>query len=250
MISKNKIMALILGVSLASSATYGSYAYFKGEYLVENTIKIVNLDKKESTFEVSKVSIQENSLVLEFSKRIFFSGDNLKDAIVGSENFLGDVEISIDENKLIIIKNEGTFLIPIGLENNLPSITLNDELEDRFGKKLEKSTLYLYSDNEGNINISITNEFKGENELLSNEETNNNESLEIKPDENINESGDVSKETENKESLKKELEENSLSEKNNCENIEIKEENKDLIDEVSNIEDLNENNQDNNIKVN
>lgn len=246
MISKNKIIALILGVSLASSATYGSYAYFKGEYSVENTIKIVSLDKQESPFEVSKISIEENSLVLEFSKRIFFSGDNLKNAISGSNDFLGNAEILIDGNKVIVTKSEGTFLIPIGIKNNLPSIILGEGLEDRFGKKLEQSTLYLYSDNEGNINISTTNEFKGENEIPSNEEINNNESLETKPDENNNESGEVSKETENNEPL----EENSLSEKNNTENIEIKEEKKDVINEVSNIEGSNENNKDNNIKLN
>ena len=96
MISKNKIIALILGVSLASSATYGSYAYFSGEYSVKNTVKIVELDPKESPFEISKISTRENSLVLELSKKVFYSGENINSDIVGSETFLDNVEISIE----------------------------------------------------------------------------------------------------------------------------------------------------------
>lgn len=96
MISKNKIIALILGVSLASSATYGSYAYFSGEYSVKNTVKIVELDPKESPFEISKISTRENSLVLELSKKVFYSGEDINSDIVGSETFLDNVEISIE----------------------------------------------------------------------------------------------------------------------------------------------------------
>ncbi|EJT6150308.1 TPA: hypothetical protein I9081_002152 [Clostridium perfringens] len=96
MISKNKIIALILGVSLASSATYESYAYFSGEYSVKNTVKIVELDPKESPFEISKISTRENSLVLELSKKVFYSGEDINSDIVGSETFLDNVEISIE----------------------------------------------------------------------------------------------------------------------------------------------------------
>ena len=124
MISKNKIIALILGVSLASSATYGSYAYFSGEYSVKNTVKIVELDPKESPFEISKISTRENSLVLEFSKKVFYSGENINSDIVGSETFLDNVEISIEGKEIIISKKDGKFLIPVGIENNLPSIKL------------------------------------------------------------------------------------------------------------------------------
>ena len=125
MISKNKIIALILGVSLASSATYGSYAYFSGEYSVENTAKIVELDPKESPFEISKISTRENSLVLEFSKKVFYSGEDINSDIIGSETFLDNAEISIDGKEIIISKKDGEFLIPVGIENNLPSIKLN-----------------------------------------------------------------------------------------------------------------------------
>ena len=134
MISKNKIIALILGVSLASSATYESYAYFSGEYSVKNTVKIVELDPKESPFEISKISTRENSLVLELSKKVFYSGEDINSDIVGSETFLDNVEISIEGKEIIISKKDGEFLIPVGIENNLPSIKLNSNFEDRFGK--------------------------------------------------------------------------------------------------------------------
>lgn len=189
MISKNKIMALILGVSLASSATYRSYAYFTGENTINNTIKIVELDSKDSAFEVSKISIRENSLILEFSKKIFYTGENLVNDVVGSENFLDDVEVSIEGKELIITKKEGAFILPVGLENKLPSITLNTNFEDRFAKDLEEVTLYLYQDSNGEINWSLTNDYKGEmvvqpdNEILvetpvENEVNNGSENIE------------------------------------------------------------------------
>ncbi|MDZ4993124.1 hypothetical protein GNF80_09095 [Clostridium perfringens] len=189
MIIKNKIIALILGVSLASSATYGSYAYFTGENTINNTIKIVELDSKDSAFEVSKISIRENSLILEFSKRIFYTGENLVNDVVGSENFLDDVEISIEGKELIISKKEGAFVLPVGLENKLPSITLNTNFEDRFEKDLEEVTLYLYYDSNGDINLSLTNDYKEDmvvqpdNEILvetpvENETNNGSESIE------------------------------------------------------------------------
>ncbi|ELC8466541.1 hypothetical protein [Clostridium perfringens] len=170
MISKNKIIALILGVSLASSATYGSYAYFSGEYSVKNTVKIVELDPKESPFEISKISTRENSLVLEFSKKVFYSGENINGDIVGSETFLDNVEISIEGKEIIISKKDGKFLIPVGIENNLPSIKLNSNFEDRFGKDLEEITLYLYGDSNGNITWSLTNDQNGNKESQSNNE--------------------------------------------------------------------------------
>lgn len=170
MISKNKIIALILGVSLASSATYESYAYFSGEYSVKNTVKIVELDPKESPFEISKISTRENSLVLEFSKKVFYSGENINSDIVGSETFLDNVEISIEGKEIIISKKDGKFLIPVGIENNLPSIKLNSNFEDRFGKDLEEITLYLYGDSNGNITWSLTNDQNGNKESQSNNE--------------------------------------------------------------------------------
>ncbi|ELC8431410.1 hypothetical protein QYB68_002027 [Clostridium perfringens] len=170
MISKNKIIALILGVSLASSATYGSYAYFSGEYSVKNTVKIVELDPKESPFEISKISTRENSLVLEFSKKVFYSGENINSDIVGSETFLDNAEISIEGKEIIISKKYGEFLIPVGIENNLPSIKLNSNFEDRFGKDLEEITLYLYEDSNGNITWSLTNDQNGNKESQSNNE--------------------------------------------------------------------------------
>ena len=183
MISKNKIIALILGVSLASSATYGSYAYFSGEYSVKNTVKIVELDPKESPFEISKISTRENSLVLELSKKVFYSGEDINSDIVGSETFLDNVEISIEGKEIIISKKDGEFLIPVGIENNLPSIKLNSNFEDRFGKDLEEITLYLYEDSNGNITWSLTNDQNGNKESQSNNEIKGDE--EVKPNSEI-----------------------------------------------------------------
>lgn len=185
MISKNKIIALILGVSLASSATYGSYAYFSGEYSVKNTVKIVELDPKESPFEISKISTRENSLVLELSKKVFYSGEDINSDIVGSETFLDNVEISIEGKEIIISKKDGEFLIPVGIENNLPSIKLNSNFEDRFGKDLEEITLYLYEDSNGNITWSLTNDQNGNKESQSNNEIKEDE--EVKPNSEIKE---------------------------------------------------------------
>ncbi|MDK0821943.1 hypothetical protein P5E43_05480 [Clostridium perfringens] len=183
MISKNKIIALILGVSLASSATYGSYAYFSGEYSVKNTVKIVELDPKESPFEISKISTRENSLVLELSKKVFYSGEDINSDIVGSETFLDNVEISIEGKEIIISKKDGEFLIPVGIENNLPSIKLNSNFEDRFGKDLEETNLYLYEDSNGNITWSLTNDQNGNKESQSNNEIKGDE--EVKPNSEI-----------------------------------------------------------------
>ena len=185
MISKNKIIELILGVSLASSATYGSYAYFSGEYSVKNTVKIVELDPKESPFEISKISTRENSLVLELSKKVFYSGEDINSDIVGSETFLDNVEISIEGKEIIISKKDGEFLIPVGIENNLPSIKLNSNFEDRFGKDLEEITLYLYEDSNGNITWSLTNDQNGNKESQSNNEIKEDE--EVKPNSEIKE---------------------------------------------------------------
>lgn len=185
MISKNKIIALILGVSLASSAAYGSYAYFSGEYSVKNTVKIVELDPKESPFEISKISTRENSLVLEFSKKVFYSGENINSDIVGSETFLDNAEISIEGKEIIISKKDGEFLIPVGIENNLPSIKLNSNFEDRFGKDLEEITLYLYEDSNGNITWSLTNDQNGNKESQSNDEIKGDEG--VKPNSEIKE---------------------------------------------------------------
>lgn len=186
MISKNKIIALILGVSLASSATYGSYAYFSGEYSVKNTVKIVELDPKESPFEISKISTRENSLVLELSKKVFYSGEDINSDIVGSETFLDNVEISIEGKEIIISKKDGEFLIPVGIENNLPSIKLNSNFEDRFGKDLEEITLYLYEDSNGNITWSLTNDQNGNKESQSNNE--------IKGDEEVKSNSEIKEE--------------------------------------------------------
>ncbi|GAA0087936.1 hypothetical protein H8J87_11755 [Clostridium perfringens] len=183
MISKNKIIALILGVSLASSATYESYAYFSGEYSVKNTVKIVELDPKESPFEISKISTRENSLVLELSKKVFYSGEDINSDIVGSETFLDNVEISIEGKEIIISKKDGEFLIPVGIENNLPSIKLNSNFEDRFGKDLEETNLYLYEDSNGNITWSLTNDQNGNKESQSNNEIKGDE--EVKPNSEI-----------------------------------------------------------------
>lgn len=185
MISKNKIIALILGVSLASSATYESYAYFSGEYSVKNTVKIVKLDPKESPFEISKISTRENSLVLEFSKKVFYSGEDINSDIVGSETFLDNTEISIEGKEIIISKKDGEFLIHVGIENNLPSIKLNSNFEDRFGKDLEETTLYLYEDSNGNITWSLTNDQNGNKESQSNNDIKEDE--EVKPNSEIKE---------------------------------------------------------------
>lgn len=185
MISKNKIIALILGVSLASSATYESYAYFSGEYSVKNTVKIVELDPKESPFEISKISTRENSLVLELSKKVFYSGEDINSDIVGSETFLDNFEISIEGKEIIISKKDGEFLIPVGIENNLPSIKLNSNFEDRFGKDLEETTLYLYEDSNGNITWSLTNDQNGNKESQSNNDIKEDE--EVKPNSEIKE---------------------------------------------------------------
>lgn len=219
MISKNKIIALILGVSLASSATYGSYAYFSGEYSVKNTVKIVELDPKESPFEISKISTRENSLVLEFSKKVFYSGENINSDIVGSETFLDNAEISIEGKEIIISKKDGEFLIPVGIENNLPSIKLNSNFEDRFGKDLEGITLYLYEDSNGNITWSLTNDQNGNKESQSNNEINGDEgvkpNIEIK-DESLNQHNSEIKE-ENLDQPNNEVKEESSIENSNNE---------------------------------
>ncbi|MDK0552920.1 hypothetical protein [Clostridium perfringens] len=212
MISKNKIIALILGVSLASSATYGSYAYFSGEYSVENTVKIVELDPKESPFEISKISTRENSLVLEFSKKVFYSGENINSDIVGSETFLDNAEISIEGKEIIISKKDGEFLIPVGIENNLPSIKLNSNFEDRFGKDLEEITLYLYEDSNGNITWSLTNEQNGNKESQSNNE--------IKGDEGVKPNSEVKDEALDKPNNEVKEESSIENSNNEVENIE------------------------------
>ena len=226
MISKNKIIALILGVSLASSATYGSYAYFTGENTINNTIKIAELDSKDSALEVSKISIRENSLILEFSKRIFYTGENLANDVVGSENFLDDVEISIEGKELIITKKEGGFVLPLGLENKLPSITLNTNFEDRFKKDLEEITLYLYHDSNGDINWSLTNYYKGDMVVQP-----DNETLVETPVEK-----EVNNESENIENPQKEEEnnlniENKVQENNTIEEEKIDKSDKENVEE-------------------
>ncbi|EGT3615702.1 hypothetical protein FHH43_05550 [Clostridium perfringens] len=237
MISKNKIIALILGVSLASSATYGSYAYFKGEYSVENTIKIVNLDSKESSFEVSKISTRDNSLVLEFSKKVFYSGNNMNNDIIGSGTFLDNVEISIDGNELIITKKDGAFLIPVGIENDLPSIKLNNNFEDRFGKDLRETTLYLYEDSNGSISWSLTNEHKGDEVIQPNNEIRDESSIE---NSNNNESENI--EGPKVEENNKPLEENVLPEENSLEQEKGNEENKEVLDEKENLDNISDSN--------
>ena len=239
MISKNKIIALILGVSLASSATYGSYAYFSGEYSVENTAKIVELDPKESPFEISKISTRENSLVLEFSKKVFYSGEDINSDIIGSETFLDNAEISIDGKEIIISKKDGEFLIPVGIENNLPSIKLN-----RFGKDLEEITLYLYEDSNGSITWSLTNDYKGDEEIKSNNEIKEDEGVkpnsEIKDESSIENSNNEGENIETPKSGDENNtpleEENSLNEGNlEQENINENELNKSLVEgEISN----------------
>lgn len=159
MISKNKIIALILGVSLASSATYESYAYFSGEKSAKNNVGIVELDSKEGAFEVSKIRLREGALVLELSKRIFYTGEDLKIDVEGSEGFLDNTEIKIEGKEIILTKTEGEFVIPEGAENILPSIKLTSNFEDRFYQDLVEITMYLYKDNEGNILWSLTNEY-------------------------------------------------------------------------------------------
>ncbi|MDM0461347.1 hypothetical protein QTH51_13415 [Clostridium perfringens] len=234
MISKNKIIALILGVSLASSATYGSYAYFRGEYSVENTVKIVELDPKESPFEVSKISTRENFLVLEFSKKVFYSGEDVNSDIIGSETFLDNVEISIDGNELIISKKDGSFLIPVGIENNLPSIKLNSNFEDRFGKDLEETTLYLYEDSNGSITWSLTNDHKGSEENQSNNE--------IKEDEGVKPNSEVKGEAVNQpnnEVKEESLIENSNNEGENLENTKSGDENNTPVEEETSIKEGN-----------
>ncbi len=230
MISKNKIIALILGVSLASSATYGSYAYFRGEYSVENTVKIVELDHKESPFEISKISTRENSLVLEFSKKVFYSGEDINSDIIGSETFLDNAEILIDGNELIISKKDGEFLIPVGIENNLPSIKLNSNFEDRFGKDLEEITLYLYEDSNGSITWSLTNDNKGIEENQSNNE--------IKEDEEVKPNSEVKDEAVNQPNneVKEESSiENSNNEGENFENLKSGNENNTPVEEETSI---------------
>lgn len=244
MISKNKIIALILGVSLASSATYGSYAYFSGEYSVENTAKIVELDPKESPFEISKISTRENSLVLEFSKKVFYSGEDINSDIIGNETFLDNAEISIDGKEIIISKKDGEFLIPVGIENNLPSIKLNSNFEDRFGKDLEEITLYLYEDSNGSITWSLTNDYKGDEEIKSNNEIKEDEGVkpnsEIKDESSIENSNNEGENIETPKSGDENNtpveEENSLNEGNlEQENINENELNKSLVEgEISN----------------
>ncbi len=47
----------------------------------------------------------------------------------------------------------------------MPSIKLNSNFEDRFGKDLEEITLYLYEDSNGSITWSLTNDYKGDEEI-------------------------------------------------------------------------------------
>ncbi|NGU15904.1 hypothetical protein, partial [Clostridium perfringens] len=103
----------------------------------------------------------------------------------GSETFLDNTEISIDGKEIIISKKDGEFLIPVGIENNLPSIKLNSNFEDRFGKDLEEITLYLYEDSNGNITWSLTNDQNSNKENQSNNEIKEDE--EVKPNSEIKE---------------------------------------------------------------
>ncbi|MDH5079101.1 hypothetical protein [Clostridium perfringens] len=167
MISKNKIIALILGVSLASSATYGSYAYFSGEYSVKNTVKIVELDPKESPFEISKISTRENSLVLELSKKVFYSGEDINSDIVGSETFLDNVEISIE----VIDQPNNEVKEESSIENS------NNEVEDiETPKSGDENTTPVEGKNlskeenleQKNINGNELNKSLGEGEISNN----------------------------------------------------------------------------------
>lgn len=167
MISKNKIIALILGVSLASSATYGSYAYFSGEYSVKNTVKIVELDPKESPFEISKISTRENSLVLELSKKVFYSGEDINSDIVGSETFLDNVEISIE----VIDQPNNEVKEESSIENS------NNEVEDiETPKSGDENTTPVEGKNlskeenleQENINENELNKSLGEGEISNN----------------------------------------------------------------------------------
>ncbi|MDU5650571.1 MAG: hypothetical protein E6038_05555, partial [Clostridium perfringens] len=85
--------------------------------------------------------------------------------------------------EIIISKKDGEFLIPVGIENNLPSIKLNSNFEDRFGKDLEEITLYLYEDSNGNITWSLTNDQNGNKESQSNNEIKGDER--VKPNSEI-----------------------------------------------------------------
>ena len=65
----------------------------------------------------------------------------------------------------------------------MPSIKLNSNFEDRFGKDLEEITLYLYEDSNGNITWSLTNEQNGNKESQSNDEIKGD--VEVKPNSEI-----------------------------------------------------------------
>ncbi len=67
----------------------------------------------------------------------------------------------------------------------MPSIKLNSNFEDRFGKDLEETTLYLYEDSNGNITWSLTNDQNGNKESQSNNEIKEDE--EVKPNSEIKE---------------------------------------------------------------
>ena len=65
----------------------------------------------------------------------------------------------------------------------MPSIKLNSNFEDRFGKDLEEITLYLYEDSNGSITWSLTNDYKGDEEIKSNNEIKEDEG--VKPNSEI-----------------------------------------------------------------
>ena len=67
----------------------------------------------------------------------------------------------------------------------MPSIKLNSNFEDRFGKDLEEITLYLYEDSNGNITWSLTNDQNGNKESQSNNEIKGDER--VKPNSEIKE---------------------------------------------------------------
>lgn len=201
MAKKGKVIALILGLSIFSSATYGSYAYFKGEHSFENTVKIAELDSKDSPFEIANLKLENKSLVLEFSKRVFYEGDNLEKDILGSGDFLKDSAISIEDKSIIIEKNKEDFIIPTGVDEELPSLNLKESFKDRFDTALKEIDLYLYKDDNGEIKWLFEEEYK-----KVREEIDNKNNFEQSPKENSEEvvKGNLD---DNEEHKKKEVEE-------------------------------------------
>lgn len=145
MIKNKKIYASILILSLVSTGTYSSYAYFTDQSIKsENVISIAELDKEEGSLEVVEAKVNGDTLELKFSKRIYYPTDNILEGITGDNSILENSDVTIDKNFMYIKKTDGSFNIPDNKdEKNLPKISL-ENFEDRFGNKINAQDIYFY----------------------------------------------------------------------------------------------------------